>query len=238
MILATARTAKGASYASTFPCGGGVWGIALGAVSVAHACGGYTPDSISAIPGLGFYKPDLLLLFPILSGVIERPFYSLAGFRVATLGYSIQANLIASLVIGVCGFLGMSLAWRSDAILLIILAAPVAAMLIKLWWFSRVPSDPGPRRRAGWFIAATLVSTFVIATIPLWMHVFGTDRNDWAQRVSAGKPVAIIATLLAAIAIHITLFTRLKRNPRIDRRRGFEVLPAPSSDAIARALSP
>lgn len=218
----------------------GFWFPLLGLATLAHACGiGHPPDSVSTLPGLAFLRPDLLLLFPILAGTIERPFYTLAGYRESTLTFSIQANLIASLVTGAGGLVAIGFLSFSPLFSLYMLCAPVLAILIKLWWFARVPREDDSRSRSGWFIAATIVSTVVIATIPLWMSVFGTDRQSWAWTVRELRPVVILFTVVGAIVTHANAFVRVRRLPATDCRRGFEVLPPRlSADVTPREESP
>jgi hypothetical protein len=199
------------------------WGLVLGYAAAAHACGYHAPDSISTLPGMGFYRPDLLLLYPILSGTLERPVYSLAGYKVSTLAFSIQANFIASIVIGVAAFFGYAMVYDLSA-LVFLFAAPVTAIAIKLWWFNRVPREE-VRPRIGTFVLATLLSTITIATIPLWRALFGTNTYSYADKVREVRVVVILAVLGITIVTHSLLFAKFSRDAAVDTRRGFEVLP-------------
>lgn len=212
-------------------------GLVLGYCATAQACGFHMPDSFSTMPGMGFYRPDLLFLFPILAGTLERPIYSLAGYKVSTLAFSIQANFLASMLIGVAGFFGYAALYHLAALLLLF-GAPFIAMGIKLWWFNRVPREfSGPR--FGYFFLATLLSTATIATIPVWMMLLGTDRYSYADKVRDLKVLAILVTLGASIVTHWILFARFRRDEAVDRRRGFEVLsPATVQPALLAELAP
>jgi hypothetical protein len=197
--------------------------------SVASACGYHgPPDSISTFPGLGFYRPDIALLLPILSGTIERPIYSLAGYRISTLGYSIQANLLAALATNVLGIAGYGMFYYSPLALGVPVVVAALALIIKLAWFSRVPRVDHERRRTGWFVMATILSTITIATIPFWMSVFGTDRQSYAMWVSDFRPYVILMVFIATVATHVKLMG-LKRDVAVeDPRRGFDVMsPTP-----------
>lgn len=208
------------------------WGLVLGYATTVHACGYHIPDSVSTFPGMGFYRPDLLFLFPILSGTLERPIYSLAGYRTSTLGFSIQANFLASMLIGVVGFFAYGALWRSELFLAVLIGAPFIAMAVKLWWFARVPREDHSRGRVGWFFLATLLSTLTIALIPLWMHLLGTDRYSYAEKVQALKVIASVLVLFAAIGTHCMIFSRFRRDSVVRSRRGFEVLPATRGSEI------
>lgn len=201
--------------------------------SVAHACGGGPPDSVSTLPGVGFLRPDVMLLLPILSGAIERPFYSLAGYRTSTLGYSIQANLLGALVANVFGLVGAGIFYYSPLILVIFLGASILSLVIKHAWFSCVPREDGGRSENGMFLFAMIVSTTTIASLPLVMHVFGTDTPSYAMRTHEVRPAFILLTLAVTIVTHVSLFATVKRlSEKPDPRRGFDVLPA---DAVPLA---
>lgn len=207
------------------------WGFVLGYCATAHACGYHAPDSISTMPGMGFYRPDLLFLFPILAGTIERPIYSLAGYKVSTLAFSIQANFLASMVIGVVGFVGYAMFYDLWGLLLVF-GSPFIAMGIKLWWFNRVPREAASPR-VGCFFLATLLSTVIIATIPVWMILLGTNTYSYADKVRDLKAAAILLTFAASILTHCVLFSKFKRDAAVDGRRGFEVLPSQAPVALA-----
>ncbi len=202
------------------------WGIVLGYATVAHACREYSgpPDSVSALPGLAFFRPDLVLLYPVLSGTLERPVYSLAGYRTATWGFSIQANLLASIAAAVFGFFTYALFQYSPLFLFTFVGAPVLAFVVKLLWFGRVPRDDASRPRIGWFALATLLSTLIIATLPLWMFLLGTSTQSWALKTQNWKILAVVGCLVVTPIVHFVLFSTLKRDALAEQRRGFEVL--------------
>lgn len=206
------------------------WGLVLGYATAAHACGSSIPDSVSTLPGMGFYRPDLLFLFPILSGTLERPIYSIAGYKTSTLAFSIQANFLASIVVGVVGFFGFAMFYDLSALGLFF-AAPFIAMGIKLWWFDRVPRE-AVTPRFGHFFLATLLSTVTIALIPVGMALFGTNTYSYADKVRDLKLIVALVTLAATITTHCILFSKFSRNEAVDRRRGFEVLPSSTGEPI------
>lgn len=197
--------------------------------SVAQACGGGPPDSASTLPGIGFLRPDVMLLLPILSGTIERPFYSLAGYRTQTLGYSIEANLLGALAANVAGLFGLIVFDFSPMMLGVFGGVSALSMIVKQAWFSRVPREPDGRSPMGMFALATILSTLIIASLPLWMHLFGTDTPSYAMQASALRAVAIVGAAVVTIGTHLYLFTTVRRPSEMpDRRRGFDVLPADS----------
>ena len=204
--------------------------------SVTHACAGHGPDDwISTIPGIGFYRPDVMLLLPILAGTIERPIYSAAGYRVATLGYSIQANLLAALAANALGAFDMMMLRGSMLMLFAVLLAPIIAVVVKYLWFTRVPHEDGVPRRVGPFVRATLLSTAVIITLAILMELFGTNRHAYAERTATLRTVAMVVVGVGAIVTHLYLFTTLRRGrPDTDAQRGFDVLLQPSAPAVAR----
>lgn len=209
------------------------WGIVLGSATAAHACMGCTPDRYSAIPGLAFIRPDLILLYPILAGTLERPIYSLAGFRTSTWGFSIQANLLAWIASSVFGFVAFgTLFFRGE--LIVFIGAPLIGMLVKMIWFRRVPRDASSRSPIGYFFLATLLSTLVIASLPMWMELLGTSSSSWAYKTRGLKAAAILICVMMSIGVHCAVFGRLKREPpKADVRRGFEVI---TSEAVPLAI--
>ncbi len=209
-------------------------GLVLGYATAAHACGSHgPPDSISAYPGLAFFRPDLILLYPILSGTLERPIYSAAGFRTATWGYSVQANLLAWIASSLFGFVTAIVFWRADLLVAVYVGAPLVALCVKLAWFRRVPCDGPPGSRFGYFFAATLLSTLLIASLPMWMSILGTGTQSWALKTQPLKLLAGFTCAIAAIVLHVHLFSALRRDQRADVRRGFEVETAAQPMPVA-----
>lgn len=206
------------------------------AASAAQACGFHTPDRYAMYPGMTLIRPDMVILLPILSGALERPFYRLAGHRdpTSTLAFSIQANLMAMLA-GVAAVIAgiILVSWRDVRLpYWVIQTAGITSMLVlsaivKYRWFSRVPRDETVRLHGCWFAVATLVSTGTIALIPFWMSLLGTDTYRYAERISFLKGFAILAVLLASLVTHICLFSSFRRPKReAIVARGFEVGPA------------
>lgn len=217
------------------------------AATAAHACGVSTPDRYSMYPGMTLIRPDMVVLLPILSGALERPFYALAGYRdlTTTLAFSIQANLLAMLagvaatIVGIFAFSSNLHGVSESAILgLAFVGIPAIGALVKYAWFARVPRDPTPRARGPIFALATLVSTITMASVPFWMHLFGTDTYRYADGIASLQPFAILFVCLASLVTHLFVCSRFSRQarPRIEAR-GFEVLPVVPA-AAARADAP
>lgn len=193
--------------------------------SVAHACGGGPPDSICVIPGVGFFRPDIMLLLPILSGTIERPCYSISGYRVSTLAYSIQANLLAALFSNTLGLATVFLLSESPLILGVPILAVISAMLIKFVWFARVPRDNQQSPHLGVFACATIISSLTIALLPVAMYLLGTDRRSYASRVVRFQPLGAIGVVTFAGILYTFLFVKVRRiASETHTPRGFEVV--------------
>jgi hypothetical protein len=217
----------------------GVFCLTLGlAASAAQACAPSPPDRNAMYPGMTLIRPDMILLLPILSGALERPLYALAGLRepASTLAFSIQANLLAMLacVAATIAFFfaaaSANFGFHSDRMLwwLMWVGLPSIGAGVKYLWLGRLPVDR-PSLPIGPVVAlATLGSTAAIATIPFWMHLFGTDTYAWADRILIWKAIATVAVLFASAWAHLTLFSRFSRPPRGDGPRGFEVSDAPA----------
>jgi hypothetical protein len=200
------------------------WTFTLGYATTAMACGAHgPPDSFSAYPGLSFFRPDLILLYPVLSGTLERPFYSRAGYLSHTWAFSVQANLLAAIASSAVGLVMMGLLSNSQLMLSIFVIAPLVSLLVKCWWFRRVPHDGANEPGLRWFLLATILSTGVIASLPFWMGVFGTDRQSWALLVYPLKLIVSLLLFAGMIGLHVHLFRRCRRVAAIERR-GFEVL--------------
>lgn len=192
---------------------------------------GCTPDRYSATPGFAFIRPDLILLYPILSGTIERPIYSLAGYRTSTWGYSIQANLLGWIASSIFGLVALGLMFSIAGEFVVLIGTPLFGMVIKMAWFSGVPRDAEKRGALGYFLLATFLSTLTIALLPLWMDLLGTSTWSWAYKTQTLKAIAILVCALSSIVLHINLFVGLKRGGVVaDVRRGFEVLPAQGAE--------
>lgn len=213
----------------------------LGLAAAAHACGGhFPPDRYSTLPGATLLRPDMLAVLPILSGTLERPFYSLAGHRTHTWAFAIQANLLAYLVAAIsgCFSLAMMSGWETLPLLLI----PVAVgLLVKWWWFARVPCEATARStngRVGLFAFASAFSATMIGLIPLWMTLLGTDTFNWAWKTRDLRAVMILLTLALCSVTLISLFMTYRRpaKPTDEARRGFDVLPANSELPVARPV--
>jgi hypothetical protein len=218
--------------------------VLLGLASQASACTGCTPTRYAVLPGAGLiFAPWIGLILPILTGILERPLYTLAGFKTQTVWYSIQANFLAMWVANTLGtYILMSMpgavaaAWIEFVAALILISLIAAAP--KWFWFRRVPREHGATTAYWVFFVASVASGLACASLMVWMSLFGTDLPSWAAKVSDVQPIAILASVFLAICVYVSAFARARRakRPGADPIRGFEVLPTNSSIPVARPV--
>jgi prepilin signal peptidase PulO-like enzyme (type II secretory pathway) len=201
--------------------------------SDAFACGSHTPTRYSVVPGAAFFvAPWMGLILPVLYAVLERPFYSRAGFHEKTIWYSLQANFVATWVTNTAGaaLLFVSANMLKDEITLgafSVLAVGSLAAGVKWMWFWRVPRDPAPAGSGAIFWAASLFSALVGLSLLFWMWAFGFDTQNWAYSIRNWIPWATLAAFVGSIGVVVVAFRKARRTPKhesMPEPRGFEVL--------------
>jgi hypothetical protein len=208
---------RGGTIAAAFA--GGV----LLTASAASACSDHSMNSTFAVlPGLSLWGGAAAPAIWLLAALIERPFVTWAGVRKHAIGWSIQANLLAGLGVGVVGFV------LGTAGILWIPFAVVASYMIKCAWLGRALPTPSHLGR-GWIGLGCLASGLVIALLPAWRGIVGTDTYAWTWRVQRmdALPAVLLATVAAAAVAMIAAFalTPRERPAHEYTGHGFDVLP-------------
>jgi hypothetical protein len=205
--------------------------------STASACGAHLPPTrYAVVPGGGLIiAPWIGLILPVLTGTLERPIYSAAGYRHHTLWHSIQANLLAMLAMNTVGTAGAYFVgglvlpevagWTLAILFILLLGAAV-----KWAWFRRVIRESRGNASILVFLLATALSAAGSASMLVWMELLNTNSSAWAEKIIDVQPICIVVSLGLAVCVYVEAFRRAPRfNPddTLLRYPGFDVLPPP-----------
>ena len=207
----------------------------------AMACPACSAQTLCVLPGFALIGAHVGLVLPILGGFLERPFFTLAGARVRGLGFSIQANLLSTLVIGVAGGFVLGAAWRGgDGLLLMWFPfAVVLAFLLEWLWLAKPWRRPRRRLKWGWLLLGNILSAIVIAILPLLSEISRSSPYLRVTGLHRTRDTVALLTLIACIIVYVIAFisTRgiLVGDPADDEPRGFEVIPVGQGEPSTNA---
>ena len=189
----------------------------------AYACGGHFDSSIVTLPGLGIVGGYVGLALPILAGVMERPFLSVAGVNERTVWVSNLANYLSA----------VGATFAAVAVFTIPAIGPAFPVLasVGIEWALLRRLTTRPLGLLGMVVLANLMSAVAIGSMPIWRMAFGTDRREYYVHVNRyqaeiGLATVVVAGLVVAWAVYrggVLLFGRWDRSS-VEHQRGFEVI--------------
>jgi hypothetical protein len=176
------------------------------------------------------------LLLPILAGVLERPFFTLAGMDRSLVWLSIWLNCLASLLMNVLSLFGLAMFVDGEMFAWIAFVVAGGAGLKYLWLRKRVAIKP-PMVAFSSLLAGSIVSAVVIALLPLMRQILApwSYSARYIRTIQSFEPIWVLGTLAICIVIYVIAFRRTRHVAAVaePEQRGFEVIPPRASTALA-----
>ena len=187
----------------------------------AYACFSCSGASICTLPGLAIFGEHVAPVLPILAAFIERPFLTRMGITERTTSISIAANCNAAVVATISLIPGFILGPLVIVVAFLVTAATKWLLLRHL--------TTTPNRCFAGFLGASFVSALVIATLPVWSGILGTDRPlYWIPIRKHVDLIAPVTLLFCGIVILISFIRAwpVYNRPRtsVEFQPGFEVI--------------
>jgi hypothetical protein len=199
------------------------------ASATVHACPGCSVGPLRSVPGFWLLSLESGVAVLVLSAFLERPFVTMAGVKQHALAHSIVATALtaAPLFIGAWAMLIVGFNARNE--FLILIWVPVSILMsasIKYAWLNRKRSIWRGAVKLWPIAVGLLLSSVVVAILPLLQMPFGFGTQRHAANVAPVRPFAALLTVAAGfVMVLVTVGSTKQDSVEVPQERGFEILP-------------